>query len=61
MGYIYLPVSTDPTISDNVSISSITSDIYKHTPEEYILDDKEWSASDNDSSNNIKENITIYV
>ena len=60
-GYIYLPVSTDPTIRDNVSVDSITTDLCEHTPEVYIFEEKECSTSDYDSSNNSKVIITLYA
>ena len=53
-GYISPQVSTDPTISDNVSLDSSTTDICEHTPGDYIFEDKEWIASDDEPINDIK-------
>ena len=60
-GYIHCPVSTYTTISDDVSATSSTPDICEHTPDDYIFEDKEWIASDDEPSNNSKMDITIYA
>ena len=39
-GYIYLPVSTYPTISDNLSVDSSNPDLCGHKPEDYIFEYK---------------------
>ena len=41
MGYISLPISTDPTISDNVSMASINPDICEHKPEDYVFEERD--------------------
>ena len=57
--HISPPISTDPTISDNVSVAPSTPDLCEYTPDDYILEYKEWSTSGYDSSNNSKENISL--
>ena len=36
-GHISPPISTDPIISDSVSMASSNTDICKHTPEDYMF------------------------
>ena len=59
--YTSPPISTDPTISDNVSMDYITPDLCEHTHECCIFEEKEWSTSDIDTSNNSKKNIIFYT